>query len=275
MTRPMLLLGCLGCGSATVNLDEEPVGAGSASTGWTGTPYEDPPATGGTTAPTEVFDNAELRILWPESGAFLPLEEPAAFAAELVAADGSPLDGSAIAWTSSFDPGWSGAGEGFDDTTLDVGIHDITAEIALPNGDRLVYVVGGVLRQSTFAGTYSGLFTADGNYNGLVFTCSGTGLTMCEPYGTDIVGNADCLVSILGLDLPLSFVFELENAAGVVTGTAGADIFGLFTFDFPATGTLLPVSEGLDLAFEGEVPLTGITITGAYNADRVSLDAGL
>jgi hypothetical protein len=270
-----LLLCLAGCGPASLALDEEPGPTDGASTGWTGSPYEDPPTPGTETSDTAVYDGASLRILSPVSGAFLPLEETASFAAELVAADGTPLDGAGITWTSSVDPGWSGTGEAFDDTTLDVGIHDIAAEVALPNGDRLVYVSGGVLRQSTFAGTYSGLFSVDGNYNGLVFTCSGVGITVCEPYGTDITGDASCLVSVLGFDLPLSFVFELENAQGVITGTAGADLFGLFTYDFPATGTLAPVSDGLDVDFTGDVPLANITITGVYEADRVSLDAGL
>jgi hypothetical protein len=273
--RPAAILVLLcGCGAASVNLDETEVPTEGISTGWTASPYEDPP-TGGTVSETHLYDGATLRVVSPAPAAFLPLEEVASFEAELVAADGSALDGSMIRWTSSADAGWSGTGEAFDDDTLDVGIHDITAEAVLPNGDRLVYAVGGVLRQSTFAGTYSGLFTVDGAYLGVVFTCSGVGLTVCEPYGTDITGDAECLVSILGFDLPLSFVFELENTAGVVTGTAGADLFGLFSYDFPAFGSLLPASDGLAIDFEGAVPFTDITITGAYDAERVSLDAGL
>lgn len=275
MLRAVGLFALAGCAPASVSLDASEAAPDGASTGWTASPYEDPPGAGTEPEETHLFDGASMRIVAPASGAFLPIEEPALFEAELLAADGVPLDGSEITWTSSLDPAWSGLGESFEDSTLDVGLHDLTAEVALPNGDRLVYAVGGILRQSTFAGTYSGLFSVDGSYNGLVFTCSGTGLTVCEPYGTDITGDAACLVSILGFDLPLSFVFELENAAGVVTGTAGADIFGLFAFDFPAEGTLFPAAEGLAIDFAGEVPLTGITITGVYDAERVSLDAGL
>ncbi len=267
---PVLALAACG---GTVKIAEGTSDLGpTASTGWTDSPYEDPPTGGTTTVPVaDPFEDATLLVVSPASGSFLPIEDPQAFEALLLAKDGSALDGGDIEWSTALDPSWSALGEAFDDEPLDVGLHDVTAFIELPNGDRLSYTVGGVLVQSKFAGTYSGLFTVDGAYNGIVFTCSGTGTTEVEPYGVKITGDADCLVSILGIDLPLAFLFDLDNADGVVDGTAGADIFGLFTYDFPASGTLEPLADGLSIDFAGSVPFTGVSIDGSYDAERVSL----
>lgn len=263
-----------GCAAGELAIDDGTGTTGGPSTGWTDAPWEQPtaPSTTPTTRPPDPYADATLRILTPISGDFLAIEDAQVFEAELVDANGDPLDGAEITWSSSIDSGWTRSGASFDDRPLDVGTHDITATVRLPNGDRLSYTAGGVLVQSVYAGTYSGLFTATGSYLGIAFACNGAGTTSVEAYGEEITGDADCLVSLLGFDLPLAFVFELENAAGVVTGTAGADLFGLLTYDFPATGTLQPFTgEGLSITFAGSVPFTNVDIDGTYDAARVSL----
>lgn len=221
--------------------------------------------------------DAELRITAPTSGTFLPLEEPREFAAVVLDAAGLPVEVDPITWTASADVTWQREGATFTDDLLDVGLHDLTAEVVLPNGDRLAHTVGGVLLQSMYAGTWSGLFTTDVQVDQYVATCSGTVLLVVDPYGEAATGDASCLVSLQGFDLELAYVFDLTNDAGTLTGTAGADVFGFTTYDLPATGQLDPESGVLTLDFAGDIDLFAFQaqIDGVVDADRVSRDAGL
>ena len=127
------------------------------------------------------YEGASLRIVSPSSADFLPLGEDADFEAELLSVEGEPLEYDDIFWTSSVDEGWSGVGLQFEDDSLDVGIHDITAEVDLPSGDRLAHTIGGVLVQSPFAGTFTGLFAADITYDTYIITCAGTATLVVDP----------------------------------------------------------------------------------------------
>ena len=110
------------------------------------------------------YSNATLRIVQPKSGTFVPYNEISNFEAELLDKDGNILELDDVNWSSSVDTAWDPTGRSFDDDSLDVGLHDLTAQIELPNGDRLAYSVGGVLVQSVWAGTYVGTFIADVQY---------------------------------------------------------------------------------------------------------------
>ena len=67
----------------------------------------------------------------------------------------------------------TGSGLSFSDDTLGVGTHAITAEVSLPNGDRLSYTNGGILVQSIYAGTYAGLFDSTVTYDTYSLGCAG------------------------------------------------------------------------------------------------------
>jgi hypothetical protein len=220
------------------------------------------------------YDSVEMRIVNPKSGDYLAWGEPHDFEAKLRNDDGEFIEYDEIAWTSSVDSTWMRAGQVFEDDQLDVGIHDLTAQARLPNGDRLSHTIGGLLVQSRYSGTYAGLFSVDVDYDALIVTCSGSALLLMDPYGEVAAGEGDCLVSMLGLDLPLSFIFDLDNDEGEITGKAGADIFGWFTYDFDAVGTLEPLGKGFDIAFGGNA-LGIVGIDAVLDAERVSLDSGL
>jgi hypothetical protein len=222
------------------------------------------------------YDNATLRIVTPTSGAFLALEESHEFVAELLGEDGAPLDFDGITWSSSVDDAWDHSGRTFEDQTLSVGLHDITAQVSLPNGDRLAYTAGGVLVQSWYAGTYAGLFSADVtfDYQGtpVTVTCSGDALLVVEPMGEHATGDSTCLLSLMGFDLPADFVYDLDNDDGDLTGTANVDL-GFFQVPFDATGTLDRDAHTLDIAFAGSLATFG-DMSATVGTTRVSLDAG-
>lgn len=167
-----------------------------------GDPTGDPTAT---SAETHAYDGASLKILSPESGDFLPWGEVSSFEAELLDAEGQPLDFPELAWSSDADGAWTPSGLSFDDDSLDVGEHAISATALLPNGDRLVYTVGGVLVQHPAAGIYSGTLSIDaaGEYDGQTYEvgCSGALTMTVDAYGETATGEASCLLSLFGYDL--------------------------------------------------------------------------
>lgn len=220
------------------------------------------------------YDDARLTIVSPKSGDFLALEEAHAFEATLVGADGLPLDFTDVTWESTKDAAWAPVGLAFSDETLGVGRHDITAEADLPNGDRLAYTVGGVLIQSWYAGTYTGLFSSNTTYNEYTIACSGAATLVVEPTGKKATGTADCIISFNGYDLPATYNFDLDNDDGDLSGVANADIGGFYELPFDATGRLDRSAGTMEIAFGGDVFGT-MTIDATVDTERVSLDAGL
>jgi len=223
---------------------------------------------------TSIYDGSTLRILEPASGDFLPLGEWQVFRAALYDASGAEMDYDDIQWSSSVDPTWKPLGRLVEDGALGVGIHDLTAQVELPNGDRLAHTVGGVLVQSAFAGTYVGLFTSDVTYDAYTTACSGSATLIVDPFGEIVSGDATCIASLMGYDAELTYLFDLDNTHGTVTGTVSADIFGWFEYDFDASGTLFPQTSGLQITFGGDV-YSMLAVDGALEAERISMDAGL
>lgn len=220
------------------------------------------------------WDGASLRIVSPASGSFMALEENRTFTAELTDAYGEPVEDVEIRWTSSADVSWQKAGVSFDDADLDVGLHDITAEATLPNGDRLVYTAGGVLLQSKYAGTYSGLFNSNVTYDGYSMACAGTALIVVDAWGEEATGDATCVIAFNGYELEATYLFDLENDGGDLDGTVAIDIGGFYQVEFEGDGDLDGDEGLLDIAFEGDLADT-MAIDGTVEAPRVSLDAGL
>lgn len=224
------------------------------------------------------WDEATLRIVEPASGDFLALEDQHTFRAEITDAAGNPLplDGVEIVWSASSDEAWTQTGAEFDDDTLAVGLQDVTAEVVLPNDDRLAHTIGGLLVQSRYAGTYSGLFNTNIAVQGYAAGCGGAVTLVVDPYGQVATGDATCVVSLMGFEMQAAYVFDLDNANGTITGTTALDLFGWDGLAFPSTGQLEPETGTLDLTF-GVDPAVAqfIAVDGAVDADRVSREAGL
>ncbi|MCB9679333.1 MAG: hypothetical protein H6737_29785 [Alphaproteobacteria bacterium] len=266
----MLVLLAMGCGPAPAVLIDEHVD--QPGFGWvdevpTGTDPDDPEP-----EDWSIYEGAEFRIVSPASGSFRALGELRPFEAQLIAADGTALWVDQVTWSSSVDPTWDGIGMYFEDDSIDVGLHDITAEVTLPNGDRLAHTVGGVRVQHPLAGTFSGLFSATGGYQQFQFSCSGSSLLQVDAYGEYAQGTGDCVASLILFDLPLNFLFDLEvdPATGEMTGQAGAQIIGPLVYDFPATGFMQPTQ--IDLTWAGTVLLLNFDVTADLTAERISRD---
>jgi hypothetical protein len=227
-------------------------------------------------AELEMYAGAEMRIIKPQSGSLVHWGEMSDFEVKVRNGEGEfiEVDPDTVVWTTSEDETWVRKGTAFEDDELVIGFHDITAALELPTGDRVAHTAGGVVVQSEYAGTYSGLYSVDVIYQAIAVTCVGSALIEVDPYGEAGKGDGGCLVSLLGVDLPLNIIFDIENDDGVLEGTAGADIFGWFTYDFPATGALDPEGDGLQLTWAGNA-FGIIDIAAKLKIPRVSLDTSL
>lgn len=271
-----LLVVLAGCSNAVVPIPDpgsetvpDPDGPG---TGFETGPWEDP-----TEPAPEVddplYDGAYARIVSPRAGDVIPSGEPFSYEVGVYAADGTALEGSGVEWYASDDPDFTSDQMVFETDSLAVGTHEITAIVDLPNGDRLAHGVGGVKVQSAYSGTYGGLFSVDGSVTQITISCSGSAVIVVGPFGDLGEGSGDCLVSLLGLDVPMTWLFTLENDAGTLTGSAGVDLLGFFTYDIPMTGgTVDPEGTGLALDFAGPIPFIG-NLSAFLEAPRISLES--
>ena len=233
-------------------------------------------ATSSTTSTTEPtypeYDTAVLRIITPSSGDFLPYGEQHTFEAEVVDQYDNPMDFEEIVWTSSAASDWEVVGAEVLDGSLDVGRHDITATAELPNGDRLAYTVGGVLLQSTYAGTYSGLFSSSLGYSGYTLGCSGAATLIVDAYGETVSGDAACIVTLGSFDLDLTYNFDLSNDEGALSGIMNVELLGFIEIPVDIEGT---VSEDGVLELNWYDDSSDAVTEGEITLERVSLDAGV
>ena len=258
---PLLLLGC-GPG-AGVLIDEdgtpilttdEPVDT-AIGTGWT-----DDPWAWTQTEPeidASLYEGAYARIVEPLSGAVVPWGELQTYTVEVRTPDGRVITPTAVQWLSSADVDFYGDEASFETDSLELGVHTLTVLADLPTGARLAHSIADVRVQHPSAGTYAGLFSVDGTVQGITITCTGAALLEIGAQGVLADGDGDCLVSLLGVDIPMVWLFALENQAGVIGGVAGVDLFGLFTYDIPVTGGSLSDDGRLEVDFAGPIPFVG------------------
>jgi hypothetical protein len=187
----------------------------------------------------EDWDTASLVIISPLSGGFIPLGEPADFVAEIRDGEGELIDWDAISWSSSVDNDWAPEGADFQDSDLSVGRHNLLAQTTLPNGDRLAYSVGAVLVQHEDAGTYVGDanidLTADYDGTPVTMTCIGAVTLFIDAEGEHGSGETSCTLALLGYDMDVLHIFNLDIDEGDVSGSIAAD-FSWFDYAFDTNG---------------------------------------
>ena len=216
------------------------------------------------------FDGATLSIVSPADGAFLPLGETVTFAAELLDADGAPMDYADITWTTSIDAAWSAMGAEANLDDLPIGQHTFRATAILPNGDQVTDAVGGVLVQHEDAGVYAGnmILDATGEYEGTPITtsCVGGAVITVDALGETATGSSTCVLSLLGFNQEATHIFELSLSDGDLSGSARVDL-GFVGVDFEAQGA---VSGGV-LEAEWADNLYGfVELDGTLEVSRVT-----
>jgi hypothetical protein len=244
-------------------------------TGFETGPWAEPGSTTADPVDDAAWEGAWVQIESPTADGLVPLDAPFAFEAVIYGPNGAPIDAAPerVRWFASGDPDFEGDSLAFTAEPMAVGTHEITVIVDLPTGDRLAHTVGGVKVQSPVAGTYAGLFSVDGTVNNVTITCTGAAVIAIDEVGQAGDGGGDCIVSILGIDVPMSWDFALDApTADELTGEAAVDLIGFFSYDVPMTaGTIDPEGVGLDLAFDTQIPFVG-TVSASLEAPRISLD---
>ena len=252
MTRtlfPFLLTASIGCGpDYGVAIDEGGLteGVGSETNDEESDPpeNEDPEEEEGLSEEEIAsFEGAMIHIVHPASGDFLAYGETHEFEAVIQTPEGELLDFEEIDWISDADNAWMPSGGLFDDDTIDVGSHNISASAVLPDGSRVAHTVGGVLVQHEDAGTYVGdmIISLDMEYGGTPVgtSCIGSALLVVDAYGELAEGSSACTLDLLGyltLEVNHSFEYALDETS--LEGDAFVEI---------------PIFGGLPFASEGSI----------------------
>lgn len=216
------------------------------------------------------FDGATLAIVSPADGAFLPLGEAVTFTAELLDADGAPLDYDDITWTTSLDAEWSVVGASTELDDLPIGQHTFRATAILPNGSQVTDAVGGVLVQAEAAGVYAGnmILDATGEYEGTPITtsCVGGAVMTVDAAGERVTGESTCVLSLLGFNQEATHVFDLAVEGDEIVGAATVDL-GFLAVDFEAAGQ---VSDGVLEATWSDNLYGFVELDGTLEVERVT-----
>lgn len=216
------------------------------------------------------FDGARLVVHSPVSAEILYLDEGQYLDAEVVDADGIPMDFDEILWESDQVEGAIHIGLA-EEISLPAGIHAFTVTAELPNGDRLQTIIGGVRIQSRHTGVYAGQVTINValDYQGTPVNaqCVGGLDFVLDMEGEAFGGAGSCsinLVVIPGFDVAYNINADVDGED--VAGQIGVNV--LF-FDLPLAfeGGFVD-EETIEAGFEGGI-LT-VTLTGAIDAHRVS-----
>jgi len=269
-----LVFGCRAYDSVITPIKDD---TGAPDTTDTGAPPDDTgPDTTDTGEVDPVWDVAMLTIVSPSSGDFIPLGDDADFEAIVLDTEGNELDWDGIDWTSSADGDWAFTAAAFEDDTLSVGKHDITAATQLPNGDRLAMTVGDVLVQSPYAGTYTGTvyveITMEVKSVPYTVSCAGATTIIIDQQGETIGGDSSCLVSLMGFDMDMALALDAANDDGAVGGEMAVNMV-IFDVGIAADGS---VSEDGDLFVEFADDVMGYAaVAGNVDASRISRDTEL
>ena len=218
------------------------------------------------------FNGATLEVYAPASAEVLSVDEDVYLDAEIISADGEPMDFDEIVWETDQEDEPIAVGR-VADVELDWGIHTFTVTADLPNGDRLQTILGGVRIQGPHTGIYSGNFEIliDAEFQGTPITaaCLGGLDFVIDMSGETLVGeNGSCTINLFVLgEFDVNYNVEGEVDDDDAEGDVQVDL-GFFDIPVGWEGGF-DDDHTLFAEFEGSAIL--IDFTGSIDAHRVSL----
>lgn len=246
-------------------------GVKSGDTGAVAEPAGDTGDTGDT-EDLQDYEGATLRIDEPQAGDYLPLGETASFTAVVLDAEGNPIPDVEVTWTSDIDTDWGQTAAVFEDDSLEVGTHTLTAQAWLPNGAVVSDRAGAVLVQHEDAGTYVGNMVLDvsGEYQGtpLTASCIGAAVVRVDASGEVAGGSSECIISLLGFAQAAGIVFDLGVDDGDIDGESALDL-SFIQYGFATTGE---VGSGNLSAEWADNVLGFIDVAGSMELERITRD---
>ncbi len=216
------------------------------------------------------FDGATLQVYSPLPAGIFYLEEDMELDAEVVDADGEPMDFEDIVWETDLDDDpILEAPSG--DVELDWGIHTITVTADLPNGSKLQTILGGIRVQGEHTGIYAGNFAMNihAEYQGTPITASCLGGLdfVVEMDGETLIGDdGTCTVNLFIMgEMDINYGVEGEIDGDEVSGDIQLD---LGFFDLPVGYDGLIEDGEIYAEYGGSVIL--FDFDGSIDAQRLS-----
>jgi hypothetical protein len=216
------------------------------------------------------FDGSTLAVYSPLPAGIFYLENDMELDAEVLDADGEPLDFDDIIWETDLDDDPILEGKN-GDVELDWGIHTLTVTADLPNGTRLQTVLGGIRVQGEHTGIYAGNFAMniDIEYQGTPITASCLGGLdfVVEMDGETLIGDSgQCTINLVIMgEMDVSYSVDGEIDGGDVTGAIQLDL-GFFDLPVSYDGS---IDDGdIYAEYGGSVVL--FEFNGNIDAHRVS-----
>jgi len=220
-----------------------------------------------------IWGQAELEVLSPQSGEVLFVEDaPHSLTAQVVDAEGVVQDWDAIQWAVSSDPDWSETGTEVT-AFLPTGRADLETRTTLPNGDRLVWVSGGLRVQGRFTGVYAGSIEVRITLNSqnISGSCIGALDFVVDWDGQGFVGPSSCTLET-GI-FPVNVDMELDGTIldPVVNGDLNINVGSWFQVPVSYDGSVVSADELMgSFGYQGNQ----VTVDGTWEAHRLSSDIG-
>jgi len=221
------------------------------------------------------LQGAALEVFEPESAGVYFLGEPLALIAEVTDADGNATGFDAVTWRADGVEFALGT-EAVTEVDLPAGVYDITAEVELPDGDRLSTTVGGVRVQSPNTGIYAGeiamALTVDLDGMALNPVCRGATTVTIDLEGETLDAEpGSCTLDLLLISFPADFEIEAVLYGNAVSGEVTFTFAGLFMASFDFEGTLF--DDTLFSGFIGELAIPLLLTApadGTFVAEKLS-----
>jgi hypothetical protein len=216
------------------------------------------------------FEGASLIVHSPASASINYTEFGLELSAEVLNADGEPIEFEDITWTFARDedPAFVGLESVLD---LDYGIYDLTVTADLPGGSRLQTNLSSIRMQGERTGIYAGnlLMAADMDFQGTAFTatCLGGMTFVVGMDGETLHGDGGCSMILVIID-PIDVAYALggEVDGADASGAIGLDLAGFFEIPVDWEGSF--EGEDFSAGFAGSAIL--FEFEGSIDATRIS-----
>ena len=221
------------------------------------------------------LDGARLEVFEPESAGIYFLGEPLPLIAELTDADGNATGFDEVTWRAD-GVDYALGTEAMTEVDLPAGVYDITAEVELPDGDRLSASVGGVRVQSPNTGIYAGeiamALMVDLQGMALNPVCRGATTVTIDMEGETLEAEpGSCTLDLLLTSFPADFEIDAVLYGNAVSGEVTFTFAGLFMASFDFEGTLF--DDTLFSGFIGELAIPLLLTApadGTFVAEKVT-----
>ncbi|MEE2827635.1 MAG: hypothetical protein VX498_00485 [Myxococcota bacterium] len=215
------------------------------------------------------FDGATLEVLSPQPAGIFLLDEAVSLEARILSSEGEVMDFESILWET--DEEGSIAEGSSQEVWLDWGIRTVTVTAALPNGDRLQTILGGIRVQGRHTGIYGGdlAINLNAEFEGTPITASCLGgLNFIVDMSGEILeaDEGSCTINLLVMgEMDIGYGVQAEVSDDLADGNIQINT-GFFDLPIAFEGGF--EDDELTAEFEGDAFV--FSFDGSLSARRLS-----